>query len=242
MDRLPPPLLGFNNNVRHNGRMFHIQTEDSGIKYGRVVTHLFADGGRILQTSRTDYKQQIDRPDLIELIRQLMKDQHRTMFTALRAGEFDEVIRSTFEGPTQAELDAARSPMSQRPQLRLQELPALTLRAPGESSPAEPPPTKRPSSRPKRHSSRAPASNSSRRSSSENTPPRDAIQKSPGHTSQIMNSPKPAVGRPTIASSNTARRQPNASIFGDTATSEQSLDDVILSYLEDDSGDGTRRT
>ena len=51
MERTPPPLLGFNNNVRHRGRVFHIQTEDSGIRHARIVTHLFADGGRIVRTT-----------------------------------------------------------------------------------------------------------------------------------------------------------------------------------------------
>jgi hypothetical protein len=242
---MPPPLLGFNNNVSHNGRTFHIQTEDSGIKYCRVVTHLFADGGRILQTRRTDYKQQLDQPDLIEQVRQLMKDQHRRMATALRAGEFDEVIRHTLEGPTPGELDAANSPMSQRPQLRSPNLPALTLHAPAESDPPEPetvsPPSnvKRPSSRPKRQSSRAPASNPGRRAGVDSAPPRKAAANSVASTSQIMNAPKP---RPAMASNDSTRRQPNGSIFGDTAASEQSLDDVILSYLEDDAGDGTGRT
>ncbi len=245
MDRLPPPLLGFNNNVQHKGRMFHIQTEDSGIKYCRVVTHLFADGGRILQTCRTDYKKDLDRPDLIETVRQLMKDQHRTMFSALRAGEFDEVIRNTFEGPTQAELELTDSPMSQRPQLKSQQFPALTLRAPEESTTLEAPAdvapaAKRPSSRPKRQSSRAPANTSSRPS-----PGPDAFGKEPDaaiqtpSSSQIMSAPKSPVGRPAMASNDSARRQPNGSIFGDTAASEQSLDDVILSYLEDDTVEGT---
>ena len=241
MDRLPPPLLGFNNNVQHRGRMFHIQTEDSGIKYCRVVTHLFADGGRILQTCRTDYKKDLDRPDLTETVRQLMKDQHRTMFSALRAGEFDEVIKNTFEDPTPAELDLSDSPLSQRPQLKSQQLPALTLRVPGESSPPEPtteapPAAKRPSSRPRRQSSRPPAGNSGRRSTSADAPTRDAdaTPKTPTSTSQIMSAPKSPVGRPAMASNDSTRRQPKGSIFGDTAAREQSLDDVILSYLEDD--------
>src|SRR5688572_31576936 len=44
---------GFNNNVRHRGRIFHIQTEDSGVRFPRIVTHLFADGGRIIKTAKT---------------------------------------------------------------------------------------------------------------------------------------------------------------------------------------------
>jgi hypothetical protein len=54
-----------------------------------------------------------------------------------------------------------------------------------------------------------------------------------------MNKPK---RRPAMASNDSARRQTNGSIFGDTASSEQSLDDVILSYLEDDAGDETGST
>jgi hypothetical protein len=30
--KYPSPLLGYNNNVRHKGKVFHIQTEDSGVK------------------------------------------------------------------------------------------------------------------------------------------------------------------------------------------------------------------
>ena len=42
------PLLGYNTNVRHKGKLFHIQTEDSGIGHPHIITHLFADGGRIV--------------------------------------------------------------------------------------------------------------------------------------------------------------------------------------------------
>ena len=239
MDRLPPPLLGFNNNVQHNGRTFHIQTEDSGFKYCRVVTHLFADGGRILQTQRTDYSSHTGEPDLIDRVRHLMKAQHRSMFTALRGGEFDEVIRHTFDGPTQAEPDAASSPTSQRAQLRSEQSPPLTLRSLEASKAPEPmtspPSAKRPSLRPKRTSSSPP-----QRADGYATPPAPALtEPSPG-MSQLLTAPKP---RPSMASNDSARRQPNGgSIFGDNTASEQSLDDVILSYLEDDTVDPAGRT
>ena len=53
------PLLGYNNNVRHKGRVFHIQTEDSGAKYGHVITHLFMDGGRILKSVKSSYAEHV---------------------------------------------------------------------------------------------------------------------------------------------------------------------------------------
>ena len=64
----PSPLLGFNNNVRHKGRVFHIQTEDSGIRHPHIITHLFADGGRILKTTKTSYAEHIGQERLAELV------------------------------------------------------------------------------------------------------------------------------------------------------------------------------
>ena len=90
----PPPLLGFNNNVRHRGRIFHIQTEDSGVKFPRIVTHLFADGGRIVKTSRTDYTEHLEKPDMAAVVRGMMKEQHKGMFAALRAGDMDPLLEN----------------------------------------------------------------------------------------------------------------------------------------------------
>src|SRR5215470_9793771 len=86
------PLLGFNNNVRHKGRLFHIQTEDSGIRHPHVITHLFMDGGRILKTIKTSYAEHVGSERMAEVVRDLMKAQHKTMFIALRDGQFDRVI------------------------------------------------------------------------------------------------------------------------------------------------------
>ena len=110
MSKAPPPLLGFNNNVRHRGRIFHIQTEDSGVKFPRIVTHLFADGGRIVKTTRTDYSEHLEKPDMAAVVRGMMKEQHKSMFAALRAGDMDPLLE-TVCGP----LDAARAKPSAEP-------------------------------------------------------------------------------------------------------------------------------
>lgn len=88
----PSPLLGFNSNVKHRGRAFHIQTEDSGVKHPHVITHLFADGGRILKSLKTSYAEKLDSESLAEHVRELMKRQHKAMFLALRDGQFDGAI------------------------------------------------------------------------------------------------------------------------------------------------------
>lgn len=94
----PPPLLGYNNNVRHRGRIFHIQTEDSGIGSPRIMTHLFADGGRIVKSTRTDYSEHLERDDMAVVVKNMMKEQHKAMFIALRSGELDLLIGFEPEG------------------------------------------------------------------------------------------------------------------------------------------------
>ena len=72
--KAPSPLLGFNNNVRHKGRVFHIQTEDSGIRHPHIITHLFADGGRIIKSHKRIYAEHVSRQDVALFVRGLMKE------------------------------------------------------------------------------------------------------------------------------------------------------------------------
>src|SRR5580658_4205469 len=90
--KYPSPLLGYNNNVRHKGKVFHIQTEDSGVKYGHIITHLFMDGGRILKSVKTSYAEYVGTDRMSEVVREMMKQQHKAMFIALRDGKFDTII------------------------------------------------------------------------------------------------------------------------------------------------------
>jgi hypothetical protein len=95
----PSPLLGYNNNVRHKGKVFHVQTEDSGVKYGHIITHLFMDGGRILKSVKTSYSEYVENDRMGEIVREMMKQQHKAMFIALRDGKFDATIDGT-EAPS----------------------------------------------------------------------------------------------------------------------------------------------
>ena len=47
-------IIGYNHNIVHNDRVFHIQTEDSGTRYPHVITHLFV-GGNILSSKKRSY-------------------------------------------------------------------------------------------------------------------------------------------------------------------------------------------
>lgn len=91
MAKFQSPLLGYNNNVRHKNRVFHIQTEDSGVKHPHIITHLFMDGGRILKSVKTSYAEHLGADGMSETVKQMMKAQHKAMFIALRDGQFDHL-------------------------------------------------------------------------------------------------------------------------------------------------------
>lgn len=84
------PLLGYNTNVRHKGKLYHIQTEDSGINYPHIITHLFADGGRIVASKKTSYAEHVGADGLQDTVKKMMQAQHKAMFIALRDGLYDE--------------------------------------------------------------------------------------------------------------------------------------------------------
>ncbi|MBN4049438.1 hypothetical protein JYT86_00100 [bacterium AH-315-N03] len=84
------PLLGYNTNVRHLGKLYHIQTEDSGTTHGHIFTHLFADGGRVIASKKTTYAQYIESNLFPDVVKRLMRESHKAMFIALRDGLFDE--------------------------------------------------------------------------------------------------------------------------------------------------------
>jgi len=84
--------MGFNNNIKYQDQVFHVQTEDSGLDQPHIITHLFADGGRVIKSHKRTYNEHVKRADVGEFVKQLMKAQHLEMVLALREGKFNEVI------------------------------------------------------------------------------------------------------------------------------------------------------
>jgi hypothetical protein len=195
------PAVGFNNNVRHRERTFHIQTEDSGVLRPHIHTHLFADGGRVIKSIRRDYADKLHSPDVKSVVVQMMKAQHQAMFRALVAGKLDALIdRLDLEGTTPPPVPELRRVEASQLSLPLPEpvldesgiplsLSPVSLGAPLSSHVAEPP-----------------------------------------HQPPNSSAPYPSSrrGRPALCDV-----APTAgSIFGSPTAREQSLDDVIQSYLE----------
>ena len=92
--------VGYNNNVKYKDHVYHIQTEDSGAKRPHIITHLFADGGRILKSFKRSYAEHamLTGTALSDIVRGWMKGQHKEMFILLRSGALDGVIAGKEKG------------------------------------------------------------------------------------------------------------------------------------------------
>jgi hypothetical protein len=84
-------VVGFNHNFRYKGEVYHIQTEDSGLKSPNIVTLLY-QGGTILGSKKTSYADIAKIDNLEQVVEELMKEQHKGMLRSLNAGEYDEAI------------------------------------------------------------------------------------------------------------------------------------------------------
>jgi hypothetical protein len=88
--RTSAPVVGFNHNVKHGQRVYHVQTEDSGLPHAHFITHLFL-GGNIVATQKSSYADRAGDPDLPKVVRAMMEEQHKNMLRRLVAGEFQEM-------------------------------------------------------------------------------------------------------------------------------------------------------
>jgi len=251
----PSPLVGFNNNVKHKGRIFHVQTEDSGIKRPRIVTHLFADGGRILKSTRTDYSEHLGRRDMHTVVRRMMKEQHKAMFIALRDGQLDDVIDRNCgplgdEPPAEVPAPVSAAPKKESPPSKRRSRPPPTLpdmsveeamALPAEGSTADPSPRRAPQ----------PTLTELVLADLEGAKSRPAANvRTIAHPTKPLAKGTPTLGTPAMPSRiaaaaryaaprpaaifTPAPAEPNPTLFGRTSISEQSLDEVILSYLAED--------
>jgi hypothetical protein len=84
-------IQGFNHNVRYGGRVFHVQTEDSGLTNPHIITHLY-HGGTIVASTKTSYADILTSDRRDQAIRELMKEQHRRMLLDLRDGRLDRSL------------------------------------------------------------------------------------------------------------------------------------------------------
>ncbi|MCA1580209.1 MAG: hypothetical protein LC796_02220 [Acidobacteria bacterium] len=81
-------ITGYNTDVKHNNRVFHIQTEDKGDTSPHIESLIYV-GGQILATRKTSYADVVQGGRDDKAVQELMEQQHRTMIAAIQRGRFD---------------------------------------------------------------------------------------------------------------------------------------------------------
>lgn len=84
---------GYNHKIRHKGKSYHLQTEDSGKPAMNLTTFLFCDGA-VIAYKKTSYKNEfkdiVGYYDYTDKLRNLMKRQHKQMLIDLKNGVLDD--------------------------------------------------------------------------------------------------------------------------------------------------------
>lgn len=122
------PQRGYNHNIPHRGRLYHVQSEDSGLKKSHIFSHIFFDG-TIIASNKVDYQSHVgaetneesgeeadevsaspanESPNpgsssgsgekLAAQVIALMQASHKQMIQQLRRGEFDQKIEVLLGG------------------------------------------------------------------------------------------------------------------------------------------------
>lgn len=91
-------ITGFNTDIRHNDKVYHIQTEDKGMQNPYIESLVYV-GGEILASKKTSYAEQAKGGIDEKWIGSLMEQQHRTMIAAIKRGRFDAPADQTKSAP-----------------------------------------------------------------------------------------------------------------------------------------------
>jgi hypothetical protein len=82
-------ITGFNTDVRHGSRVFHVQTEDKGLSNPKIETLIYV-GGEILDSYRGAYEDLLAHPPVMDqAILARMEEQHKAVIRDIKNGKYD---------------------------------------------------------------------------------------------------------------------------------------------------------
>lgn len=104
-------ITGFNTDIKHNEKVYHVQTEDKGVGNPYIESLVYV-GGEILASKKTSYAEQLKTGVDEKWIGGLMEQQHRTMIAAIKRGRFDAPADVTKTAPRPGATLASEVPIS----------------------------------------------------------------------------------------------------------------------------------
>jgi hypothetical protein len=87
-------ITGFNTDVEHDSVVYHVQTEDKGLKSPLILSLVYV-GGTILASKRTPYDDLIASGFDEKLLAERLQRQHKLICAAIHAGRIEDLKRQT---------------------------------------------------------------------------------------------------------------------------------------------------
>ena len=87
-------ITGFNTDVEHEGVVYHVQTEDKGLKSPLLLSLVYV-GGTILASKRSPYDDLIASGFDEKALAERLQRQHKLICAAIRAGRIEDLKRQT---------------------------------------------------------------------------------------------------------------------------------------------------
>lgn len=84
-------ITGYNTDIRHGELVFHVQTEDKGVKNPFIESLVYV-GGQILAAKRSNYADILEEGLGDKAIAERMDHQHRVVIRAIKTGKFDQKV------------------------------------------------------------------------------------------------------------------------------------------------------
>ncbi|HLN93692.1 MAG TPA: hypothetical protein VK389_07510 [Thermoanaerobaculia bacterium] len=125
-------ITGYNTDVKHKDRVFHIQTEDRGDQNPYVESFVYV-GGEILGGKRTAYPESLRNGADERAVRELMEQQHRNLIASVREGSFEGADGSV-RVPDDMILGGITSPAGAGSEVREQPAQRVSPRRPSDSA------------------------------------------------------------------------------------------------------------
>ena len=129
-------ITGFNTDVKHDGSVYHVQTEARG-RDNPVLESLVYIGGTIVAKKMTPYADQLRQGATEEAIAILLKRQHQVIIAAIRAGRVDELIQHSTDPRLKEKVSEK---LEEKAQARKQSAPPPEEKAPSRKHPTPPKP------------------------------------------------------------------------------------------------------
>lgn len=85
-----PVISGYNTDIEHDGVVYHVQTEDKGLRTPVILSLVYA-GGAILASKRSPYDDLIASGFSREALAERLQRQHKLICAAVHAGRIEEL-------------------------------------------------------------------------------------------------------------------------------------------------------